>query len=102
MTRQGDVHGPHGSHRRGRVLAIEPELIVEARVCPIGSCGGKRATMKAYWLVAGAGLLAAVIGGVVWTISDEQLGLILVLGGMVVAVMGLVMRLLQWGVDKSK
>ena len=58
--------------------------------------------MKVYWLVAGAGLLAAVIGGVMWAMSNEQYGLILVLGGMVVAVMGLVMRLLQWGVDKSK
>jgi predicted lysophospholipase L1 biosynthesis ABC-type transport system permease subunit len=58
--------------------------------------------MKAYWLVAGAGLLAAVVGGVMWAMSNEQYGLILVLGGMVVAVMGLVMRLLQWGVDKSK
>ncbi len=58
--------------------------------------------MKAYWLVAGAGVLVAVVGGVVWTMSDKQFGVILVLGGMVVAVMGLVMRLLQWGVDKSK
>jgi uncharacterized sodium:solute symporter family permease YidK len=68
----------------------------------IDGSGGEEATMKAYWLVAGAGVLVAVVGGVVWTMSDKQFGVILVLGGMVVGVMGLVMRLLQWGVDKSK
>jgi hypothetical protein len=58
--------------------------------------------MKAYWVTAGVGTLVAMIGGVVWTVSDGQLGVILVLSGLVIAVLGLVMRLVQWGIDKSK
>jgi hypothetical protein len=58
--------------------------------------------MKAYWITAGVGTLVAVIGGVVWTVSDGQLGLILVLSGLVIAILGLVMALVQWGIDKSK
>ena len=58
--------------------------------------------MKAYWVTAGVGTLVAVIGAVLWTTSDQQLGVILVLSGMVIAVLGLVMRLVQWGADKSK
>ncbi len=57
---------------------------------------------NAYWITAGVGALVAVVGGVVWTISDKQFGFILVLSGLVIAVLGLVMRLIQWGVDKSK
>jgi hypothetical protein len=58
--------------------------------------------MKAYWVTAGVGTLVAVIGAVVWTVSDGQLGVILVLSGLVIAVFGLVMRLVQWGIDNSK
>ncbi len=58
--------------------------------------------MKAYWVTAGVGTLVAVIGAVLWLNSDGQLGFILVLSGLVIAVFGLVMRLVQWGIDKSK
>ena len=58
--------------------------------------------MKTYWLVAGLGFLVTVVGGVVYFVSDERYGLILILGGMVVAIMGLVMALLQGAMDKSK
>jgi hypothetical protein len=58
--------------------------------------------LKSYWIAAGLGTLVAVVGGVLWVVSDHQLGLILVLSGLVIACIGLVMRLLQWGVDKSK
>jgi hypothetical protein len=63
---------------------------------------GGEATLKAYWITAGVGTLVAVIGAVLWLSSDGQLGLILVLSGMVIAILGLVMRLVQWGIDKSK
>jgi len=58
--------------------------------------------MKAYWMAAGAGLLIAIVGLVVWYMSDERFGVILVLSGLVLATLGLVMRLIQWGIDKSK
>jgi len=58
--------------------------------------------MKAYWMTAGIGTLVAVIGLVVWQMSDEQFGVILILSGLVIATLGLVMRLIQWGIDKSK
>ena len=63
---------------------------------------GEEVNVKAYWITAGVGTLVAIVGAVVWTISDKQFGVILVLSGLVVAVLGLVMRLIQWGVDKSK
>jgi hypothetical protein len=53
-------------------------------------------------VTAGVGTLVAVVGAVVWTISDKQFGVILVLSGLVIAVLGLVMRLIMWGVAKSK
>lgn len=58
--------------------------------------------MKAYWVAAGAGVLLAIVGLFVWNMSDEKFGLILVLSGLVLATLGLVMRLIQWGIDKSK
>jgi len=58
--------------------------------------------MKAYWMAAGGGLLLAIVGLVVWYLSDERFGVILVLSGLVLATLGLVMRLIQWGIDKSK
>ncbi len=58
--------------------------------------------MKAYWMVAGGGLLVAIVGLIVWYASDEKFGLILILSGLVLATLGLVMRLIQWGIDKSK
>lgn len=58
--------------------------------------------MKAYWIAAGGGLLIAIVGLVIWYMSDERFGLILVLSGLVLATLGLVMRLIQWGMDKSK
>ena len=58
--------------------------------------------MKGYWITAGLGVLVAVVGGIVYFASDHQFGLILILGGMVVAIMGIVMRLVQAAMDKSK
>ena len=58
--------------------------------------------MNAYWMTAGVGTLVTVVGGVIWTISDKQFGFILILSGLIVAILGLVMRLIQWGVDRSK
>lgn len=58
--------------------------------------------MKPYWITAGVGVLVAVVGGVVYFVSDERFGFIVILVGMVVGVLGLVMALIQWGTDKSK
>ena len=58
--------------------------------------------MKAYWVTAGVGALVTIVGGIVYLTSDHKFGLILILGGMVVAIMGLVMALLQGAMDNSK
>jgi hypothetical protein len=58
--------------------------------------------VKSSVVVAGLGILVAVVGAVLWFMSSQQLGLILILGGMVIGVFGLVIGLVQWGVDKSK
>ncbi len=59
--------------------------------------------MKAYWVTAGLGMLVAIVGVVVWFMSNEQFGLILILGGMVVAIMGVVMRIVAaYMGDKTK
>ena len=58
--------------------------------------------MKAYWVAVGLGILIAVAGGLVYVLSDHRLGVFVILGGMVVAIIGLVMRLIQWAVDNSK
>jgi hypothetical protein len=64
--------------------------------------GGEEAAVKAYWVTAGVGVLVVAVGGVVYTMSDHKFGLILILGGLVVAIMGLMMRLVHWAVDRSK
>jgi hypothetical protein len=74
-----------------------PVLELDSQVC-----SGGEATIKAYWITAGVGTLVAVIGAALWLSSNGQLGFILVLSGLVIAVFGLVMRLVQWGIDKSK
>jgi len=58
--------------------------------------------VKAYWVAVGLGILIAVAGGLVYVLSDHRLGVFVILGGMVVAIIGLVMRLIQWAVDNSK
>ncbi len=58
--------------------------------------------MKTYWIVAGVGTLVTAVGGVVYYMSDANNGLIVILGGMVVAIMALVMALIQSAMDKSK
>jgi hypothetical protein len=63
---------------------------------------GGETIVKGYWITAGLGALVVVVGGIVYVASDHQFGLILILGGMVVAIMGLVMRLVQAAMDKSK
>jgi hypothetical protein len=54
---------------------------------------GGGAAVKAYWVTAGVGALVVLAGGVVYTMSDHKFGVILILGGMVVAIMGVVMRI---------
>ena len=71
---------------------------VAGRVAP---AWGEEVAVKAYWLAAGLGTLVAVIGMILYMVSDHQLGIILILGGLIVATMGLVMRLIQAGVDNS-
>jgi hypothetical protein len=58
--------------------------------------------VKAYWITAAVGTLVAVVGAIVWLTSDHQFGFILILSGLVVAILGLVMRIVQWGMDKGK
>ena len=58
--------------------------------------------MKTYWIAAGVGTLVTALGGVVYYMSDAKNGLIVILGGMVVAIMALVMALIQSAMDKSK
>jgi hypothetical protein len=58
--------------------------------------------MKSYWIAVGLGTLVAAVGAVVWTISDEQFGLILVLSGLVIAILGAVMRIVEWAMAKGK
>ncbi len=58
--------------------------------------------MKLYWMTVGAGALIAVVGGVLWVVSDERFGMILVLGGLIVAIVGLMMRLIEWFMEKGK
>ena len=58
--------------------------------------------MKSYWIAVGLGTLVAVVGAVVWTISDHQFGLILVLSGLVIAILGAVMRIVEWAMAKGK
>ena len=48
--------------------------------------------MKAYWITAGIGTLVAIVGSIVYFATNEQFGLMLILGGLVVATLGLVMR----------
>lgn len=58
--------------------------------------------VKAYWITAGVGTLVAVMGLVLWFVSDHKLGIILILTGLVVACLGLVMRIVEWSMAKSK
>ena len=43
-------------------------------------------------MTAGIGALVAVAGSIVYFASDERYGVILILSGLVIAIMGLVMR----------
>jgi hypothetical protein len=58
--------------------------------------------MKVYWLTAGLGVAVTVGGGIIYGMSDHTYGLILILGGMVVAIMALVMRLIESAMANSK
>jgi hypothetical protein len=59
--------------------------------------------MKAYWVTAGIGALVTVVGGAVYLMSDQKFGLILILGGLVVAVLGFAMRVAMAFIgDKAK
>ena len=49
--------------------------------------------MKTYWIAAGVGTLVAVLGGVIYVISDHKYGIVLLAGGLIAAIMGVVMRL---------
>jgi NhaP-type Na+/H+ or K+/H+ antiporter len=48
--------------------------------------------VKSYWMTAGVGALIAVVGAIVYFASNERYGIILILSGLVIAIMGLVMR----------
>lgn len=48
--------------------------------------------MKVYWLTAGIGALVMLVGAGMYFLSDQKLGTMLVIGGLFVAVLGLVMR----------
>jgi hypothetical protein len=63
---------------------------------------GRSSIVRTYWIVAGVGVLATAVGGVVYFTTDAKNGLIVILGGMVVAIMALVMALVQSAMDKSK
>ena len=54
---------------------------------------GEEANVKAYWITAGVGTLVAVVGGVIYFTTDERYGLIIILSGLVIAVLGVVMRI---------
>jgi hypothetical protein len=58
------------------------------------------ATVKSMWITVGVGTAVAVIGVILWFASDERLGLMLILGGMVVACLGIVMRLVTAYMDE--
>jgi hypothetical protein len=79
-----------GCRHAGRRESLETGRSPDARDRP-----GKEAGVKAYWVTAGVGVLITVVGGVVYGMSDHKFGLILILGGMVVAIMGLVMRIVE-------
>jgi len=53
-------------------------------------------------MIFGAGTLVAIIGGTLWVFSDKQLGFMLLLIGMTVAVLGGAILIVQWGINKSK
>ena len=50
----------------------------------------------------GGGTLVAVVGAVLWFATDKQLGLILILSGITIAIVGLVMRAVEWAMAKGK
>jgi hypothetical protein len=56
--------------------------------------------VKSMWITVGVGTAVAVIGAILWFASDERLGLMLILGGMVVACLGIVMRLVTAYMDE--
>jgi hypothetical protein len=59
--------------------------------------------MKVTWIVAALGVLAAVVGAVMWLSgSATTIGLILILGGMVVAIMAVVMQLVVAAMEDKK
>jgi hypothetical protein len=63
---------------------------------------GGGAALKVYWVTAGLGVAVTLGGGLVYGMSDHKYGLIMILGGMVVAIMALVMRLVESAMTNSK
>jgi len=58
--------------------------------------------MKSYWIAYGGGTLAAVVGGVLWVASEERFGAIIMLAGITIAIIGLIMNLVEWAMNKGK
>lgn len=53
-------------------------------------------TLKAYWITAGVGFLALLAGVAIYAMSDQQVGVIVIICGLGAAVLGLLMRLGEW------
>lgn len=52
--------------------------------------------MRTFWITVGLGALVAVIGGYMATMGNNyNLGILLVAGGIIVAIIGLIMRLVM-------
>lgn len=59
--------------------------------------------MKVYWVTAGLGALAAIVGAAIYLMTDQSLGTMVFLGGLIVATLGVAMRIVMIFVgDKAK
>lgn len=60
--------------------------------------------MKSYWITAAVGALVAGIGVVVMYMVPDRysLGVLMVAGGLIVGVLGLIMRFVMMYMDKDK
>ena len=76
-----------------RTLPFGARNVARAHVGPCTEGGS--VVVNAYWVTAGIGALVAVFGSILYFATNERFGLILILGGLVVAIMGLVMRLVM-------
>lgn len=54
------------------------------------------AAVKVYWITAGVGFLALLAGVAIYVLSDQQVGVIVIICGLGAAVLGLLTRLGEW------